>query len=137
MEICARLKSSTYHPIAFTSLKIPGTFTGFPSSCLTISPSKRFFELGFGILLLLPNSLSSNAISVANLVSFVLRLILYAIKKSLHPIIVAPAFGCIILGPKSGLHSGSDNFFANPSYSPLLIFGSLVLFSFCADFSYR
>ena len=52
--------------MAFISLNIPGIFTGFPLSCRTISPSNRFLEFGLGILLLLPTSLNSNAISVAN-----------------------------------------------------------------------
>ena len=56
-----------------------------------ISPSSRLSDLGFFLRLLLPSSLISNAMSVAKRLSFVFKLILYAIKNSLHPITVAPA----------------------------------------------
>ena len=88
-----------YQPTAFTSLNIPEILTGVPSELRTILPSNRFGDLGLGIRLLLPLSRSSKAISVANLLSLVFKFILYAIKKSLEPIIVAPLLGLNIEGP--------------------------------------
>ena len=129
--------SLTYQPIALTSLNIPGTFTGDPSLLRTISPSKRFADSGFLILLLLPSSLISKAISVARRLSFVFRLILYAIKNSLHPITVAPEKALNTAGPKSGFHCLSFNFFLRPSYSPSLITARFLLSVFFAEFSYK
>ena len=135
IDIWALLKFSTYHPIPFTSLKVPGILTGEPSSFLTTSPSNKFFDIGFGILLLLPASLNSKAISVAIRASLEFKFILYAIRKSLHPITVAPAFLCTSFGPKSGIQSGSFNLSTSPSYSPFRISGSFLLLALEADFS--
>ena len=100
-----------------------------------ISPSKRFDDLGFFFLLLLPASLISNAISVASLLSVVFKLILYAIKNSLHPITVAPADLLNLVGPKSGFQFLSFNFFSRPSYSPSRIEARFSLNGKIADFS--
>jgi hypothetical protein len=87
--------------------------------------------------LLLPSSLISKAISVARRLSFVFRLILYAIKNSRHPITVAPEKALNSAGPKSGFHCLSFNFFLRPSYSPSLIgIKSLVGLPY-AEFSYK
>ena len=80
-----------------------------------------FPDILFPSLLILPASLISNATAFAFLVEVVLRLILYATRKSLAEIAVAPDFFIELInfeGPKSGFHFLSAIFFSNPSYSP-------------------
>ena len=73
----------------------------FPALSLTILPFKS--------LLALPFSLMSKAISVAFFLSLVFKFTLYAIKKSLTPIAVAPDF-LLKFFPKSGFQSFFDIF---------------------------
>ena len=81
----------------------------------------------------------SKAIAFALLVDVVFRLILYAIKKSLAPIAVAPVFLIVLnsAGPKSGTHLGSFNLFFKPSYSPSLMLAKFFLYFFSAECSYK
>ena len=79
-------------------------FSGFPFLSYTISPMT-----GWPFLFILPFSLTSKAIALASLVDFVFKLILYAIKKSLTPIAVAPDF-LLKFFPKSGFQSFFDIF---------------------------
>ena len=48
---------------------------------------------------------------------------------------VAPALTCTLSGPKSGFQSESFNLSESPSYSPLRMSGSFLLFGLVADFS--
>ena len=81
-----------YHPIPFTDLKNPGVLIAFPLLSVIILP----FIL-FPSLLILPASRISKATELAFLVDVVLRLILYATRKSLAEIAVAPDFYIIEL----------------------------------------
>ena len=129
IEICVIPNSSIYQPIALTCFKEPGMVSGLPFLSYTMSPIT-----GWPFLFILPFSLTSNAIAFANLVDFVFKLILYAIKKSLTPIAVAPDF-LLKLFPKSGFHSFLDIFSFNPSYSPDLTLAKFFLFSSLAAYS--
>ena len=91
---------------------------------------------GWPFLFILPFSLTSKAIALASLVDFVFKLILYAIKKSLTPIAVAPDF-LLKFFPKSGFQSFFDIFSSSPSYSPNLTFARFLRFSSFAAYSYK
>ena len=75
------------HPMALTCFKVPGFHIVFPFLSFKISPVSLLFFLA-----ILPFSLMSKAIALALLVEVVFRFILYAIRKSLAPIAVAPVF---------------------------------------------
>ena len=84
----------------------------------------------FPSLFILPASLISNATAFAFLVDVVFKFTLYANRKSLADIAVAPDFFIDSLyaeGPKSGFHLLSCNFFLSPSYSPDLQFARFFL----------
>ena len=131
IDICAIPNSSIYQPIAFTCFNEPGMLSGFPSLSYTISPIT-----GCPSLFIRPFSLTSKAIALASLVDLVFRLILYAIKKSLTPMAVAPDF-LLNSFPKSGFQSLPLIFFLRPSYSPDLTFAKFLLLSSLAAFSYK
>ena len=94
--------SSIYQPIAFTDFKVPGMFTGFPFSSVTIFP-----VTGLPSRFTRPASRTSNAIEFALRVDVVFKFTLYATKKSRAPITVEPDFTECSAGPKSGFHSGN------------------------------
>ena len=102
--------------MAFTLFNVPGSLIFFPSTSI-----------------FLPASRTSKAMALARRVDVVLRLILYATKKSLAPITVAPRLASNSAGPKSGFHCGSFIFLKKPSYSPARITDKLfLLVSGCA-----
>jgi len=68
-----------------TPLKRPGIRSGFPSDPIILFPSLSFFNTP--LVLIFP------AILLAIFLSFVFRLILYAINISLAPVAVEPLFG--------------------------------------------
>ena len=131
IDIWAIPNSSIYQPIAFTCFKEPGIVSGFPFLSYTISPIT-----GCPFLLILPFSLTSKAIAFASRVDLVFKFILYAIRKSLTPIAVAPDFLLNEL-PKSGFHSLLFIFLFRPSYSPDLTFAKFLLLSSLAACSYK
>ena len=77
--------SSMYQPIPFTDLREPGVLRGSPFSSFRTFPDSLPPSLA-----ILPASLISNAIALALLEEVELRFMLYAIRKSLAPIAVAP-----------------------------------------------
>ena len=96
-EICAIPYSSIYQPIPLRFLKQPGSRRIFPFLSFKTFP----FNLPPS-LLILPASLKSKAMELALLVDVVLIFTLYAIKKSLAAIAVAPDFfidKLYLLGP--------------------------------------
>src|SRR4051794_31907904 len=123
IDICVMPYCSMYQPIALTDFREPGTHFGVPSAFITILP-----VMGSPSRTTLPASRTSNAIELARRVEVVLRLILYATRKSLAPMTVAPRLASNSAGPKSGFHSGNFIFRKNPSYSPFLITDRLLLF---------
>src|SRR5207249_2399991 len=77
MDTCAIPYSSTYQPMAFTCLNIPGMRTGSP-----FASSTGFPEGVPSSVLTRPFSLTSNATEFALFTAFVFRFTLYATKKS-------------------------------------------------------
>ena len=116
IEICVIPYSSINQPIAFTCFKDPGVQIVSPFLSFIIFPVSELFFLS-----ILPFSLTSKAIALALLVDVVFKFMLYAIRKSLAPMAVAPDFLIFSnsVGPKSGFHFLSVILLARPSYSPL------------------
>ena len=76
--------------MAFTAFKLPGILTAFPFSSFTGFPFSNLAR---------PASLTSKAMALALRVDVVFRFTLYATKKSLAPITVAPRLASNSAGP--------------------------------------